>query len=128
MPEYLKRGRPLDEITADDASVRATVEATLNDIEQRGDAAVSELSQRFDGYSPECFRLSPDEIEALIAQVAPRDLEDIRFAQAQVRGFAEVQRASMRDVEVETLPGVILGHRNIPSGRWSATCRRASSP
>jgi sulfopropanediol 3-dehydrogenase len=111
---WLKRGKPEAERAADDAQVRATVESVLKDIETRGDAAVRELSVKFDKYDPPAFRLTPSEIEAAIQKVAPRDIEDIRFAQTQIRSFAEVQRASMTDVEVETLPGVILGHRNIP--------------
>ncbi|MBN8532477.1 MAG: histidinol dehydrogenase [Rhizobiales bacterium] len=111
---HLKSGKPADARAEDDAKVRATVEAILADIEARGDAAVRELALKFDRYAPQAFRLSPSEIEATMAKVSPRDMEDIRFAQAQIRRFAEVQRASMRDVEVETLPGVILGHRNIP--------------
>ena len=111
---YLKRGKPASERSDDDAKVRSVVEATLADIEQRGDAAVRELSQKFDGYAPPSFRLSASEIEALIQKVAARDMEDIRFAQAQVRRFAEAQRASMTDIEIETMPGVVLGHRNIP--------------
>jgi sulfopropanediol 3-dehydrogenase len=114
MAEYLKRGKPADERAADDAKTRAVVEATLADIEARGDAAVRELSEKFDGYAPASFRLSQDEIDALMAQLTPRELEDIKFAQAQVRNFAQAQRASMTDIEVETLPGVILGHKNIP--------------
>ena len=94
--------------------MRATVEAILADIEARGDAAVREYAERFDRFSPPSFRLGPEEIAALVAMVPASDLEDIRFAQAQVRRFAEVQRAALSDVEVETLPGVILGHRNIP--------------
>lgn len=111
---WLKRGKTQAERAADDAQVRATVESVLKDIEMRGDAAVRELSVKFDKYDPPAFRLTPSEIEAAIQKVASRDIEDIRFAQAQIRHFAEVQRASMTDVEVETLPGVILGHRNIP--------------
>jgi len=111
---WLKRGKPEAERAADDAQVRATVEGVLADIAARGDAAVRDLSVKFDKYDPLAFRLTPSEIEAAIQKVAPRDIEDIRFAQTQIRRFAEVQRASMTDVEVETLPGVILGHRNIP--------------
>ena len=111
---WLKRGKPEAERAADDAQVRATVESVLNDISARGDAAVRELSVKFDKYDPPAFRLTPSEIEAAVQKVAPREIEDIRFAQTQIRRFAEVQRASMTDVEVETLPGVILGHRNIP--------------
>lgn len=111
---YLKRGKSEEERSTDDAQVRQTVEAALADIETRGDAAVREMSARFDRYEPAAFRLSEEEIERLVASVAPRDLEDIRFAQEQVRNFARAQRASMLDVEVETLPGVILGHKHIP--------------
>ena len=112
--EHLKTGKPETERAEDDAKVRGIVETTLKDIETRGDAAIRELSARFDKYEPESFRLSPSEIEAAMQQVSARDMEDIKFAQAQIRRFAEAQRASMKDVEVETLPGVILGHRNIP--------------
>ena len=111
---YLKSGKPQVERSEDDAKVRAVVEAALADIEARGDAAVRELAEKFDNFSPTSYRLSQDEIDALIAEVSPRDMDDIRFAQDQVRKFAEIQRASMQDIEVETMPGVILGHRNIP--------------
>jgi sulfopropanediol 3-dehydrogenase len=111
---WLKRGKPEAERAADDAQVRTTVESVLSDIAARGDAAVRDLSVKFDKYDPPAFRLTASEIEAAIQKVAPRDIEDIRFAQTQIRRFAEVQRASMTDVEVETLPGVVLGHRNIP--------------
>ena len=111
---WLKRGKPEAERAADDAKVRATVESVLHDIEQRGDAAVRDLSARFDNYSPPAFRLTQSEIEAAMSQVAPRDMEDIRFAQTQIRRFAQAQRASMTDIEIETLPGVFLGHKNIP--------------
>ena len=111
---YLKSGKPQVERSEDDAKVRAVVEAALADIEARGDGAVRELAEKFDDFSPASYRLRQDEIDALIAEVSPRDMDDIRFAQDQVRKFAEIQRASMQDVEVETMPGVILGHRNIP--------------
>ncbi len=114
MAEYLKRGKPADERADDDAKVRATVEGILKDIETRGDAAVRDLSTKFDGYTPEAFRLSDSEIEAAMQKVTTREMDDIRFAQDQIRAFAQVQRDSMKDVEVETMPGVILGHRNIP--------------
>jgi sulfopropanediol 3-dehydrogenase len=110
----LKSGKPAHERAEDEEKVSATVAAILKDVEARGDAAVLELSRKFDGYAPQSFRLSPSEIEAAMQKVAPRDMEDIRFAQAQIRRFAEAQRASMTDVEVETMPGVVLGHRNIP--------------
>lgn len=114
MIKYLKRGQDASAIAAVDARTRSTVEAILTDVETRGDAAVRELSQKFDKWSPASFRLSEQEIEKALAAVSRQDLEDIRFAQAQVRNFAQHQRAALRDVEVETLPGVILGHRNIP--------------
>ncbi|SHO66980.1 sulfopropanediol 3-dehydrogenase [Pseudoxanthobacter soli DSM 19599] len=111
---YLKRGKPSEERSQDDRRVRETVETILADIEARGDVAVRELSEKFDRYSPPAFRLSLSEIEALMSRVSTRDMEDIRFAQTQVRNFAQAQRNSMTDIEIETLPGVILGHRNIP--------------
>ena len=112
--EYLVRGKPETEVAEEDAKVRSVVEATLSDIEKRGDAAVRELSQKFDNYAPENFRLTPSEIEAAMQKVSTRDMEDIEFAQKQIGEFARAQRASMTDIEVETIPGVILGHRNIP--------------
>jgi sulfopropanediol 3-dehydrogenase len=114
MPRFLKRGMDAGAIEEADAKVRQTVESILTDIKARGDDAVRDLSEKFDRWSPTSFRLSAAEIEKAIGQVAKRDLEDIRFAQAQVRGFAQKQRESMQDLEVETLPGVILGHRHIP--------------
>ena len=111
---HLKSGIPAETRAEDDAKVRVTVEGILKDIEMRGDAAVRELSQKFDGYAAPSFRLTPSEIEAAMQKVAARDMEDIRFAQTQIRRFAEAQRASMTDIEVETMPGVVLGHRNIP--------------
>ncbi len=112
--EYLKRGKSDADRAEDDAKTRAVVEATLKDIETRGDAAVRELSEKFDNYSPESFRLSQEQIDELIGQLTDRELADIKFAQEQVRNFAQAQRDSMLDIEVETLPGVILGHKNIP--------------
>ncbi len=97
-----------------DSKVRETVEATLKRIEAGGDAAVRELSEQFDRYSPESFRLSEDEIAACVAQVPEDELAAIRFSLEQVRTFAKAQRESVRDIEVETLPGVTLGHKNIP--------------
>ena len=111
---HLKRSKPAKEKQADDAKVRVQVEAILKDIESRGDAAVREMSVKFDNYAPTTFRLSASEIEALINRVSRRDMEDIGFAQAQVRRFAQAQRASMTDIEIETMPGVMLGHRNLP--------------
>ena len=111
---YIKEGKSALERSEDDAKVRQIVEVTLKDIETRGDAAVRELAEKFDDYSPDSYRLSESEIQKLISEVSERDLEDIKFAQIQVRKFAEAQLASMQDIEVETLPGVILGHKNIP--------------
>ena len=111
---YLKKGKSDAARADDDAKTRAVVEQTLQDIETRGDTAVRELSEKFDSYSPETFRLSQQEIDDLIGQLSARELQDIQFAQEQVVNFARAQRASMTDIEVETLPGVILGHKNIP--------------
>ena len=111
---YLKEGKTESARAEDDAQVRQNVEAILASIETEGDVAVRRLSEKFDSYSPASFRLSEADIEALMAQVSKRDMEDIKFAQKQVRNFAQIQRDSMRDVEVETLPGVVLGHKNIP--------------
>ncbi len=114
MIRVLKRGISANAAEEIDTEVRTTVEGILADIKARGDVAVRELSERFDSYSPENFRLGGEEIEACIARVPGQTLEDIKFAQAQVRNFAQVQRAALKDVEVETLPGVVLGHKNIP--------------
>src|SRR3954466_10430311 len=114
MPTFLKHGMDANAIEEADAKVRETVEGILDQIKSRGDAAVRELSEKFDKWSPKNFKLTPQEIEHAIGQVTKRDLDDIRFAQTQVRGFAQKQRDSMKDIEVETLPGVILGHRHIP--------------
>ena len=114
MPQYLKRGMDASAIKAADAKVRETVEAILADVEARGDAAVRELSQKFDNWAPANFRLTEQEIERAIGEVPKRDLDDIRFAQAQVRNFAQKQKETLKDLEVETLPGVVLGHRHIP--------------
>src|ERR1041384_5646583 len=114
MPRYLKRGMDASAIKAADAKGRETVESILGQIEERGDAAVRALSEQFDKWSPENFKLTAQEIEKAISQVAKRDLDDIKFAQAQVRNFAQKQKDAMHDLEVETLPGVILGHRHIP--------------
>ena len=112
--KYLKHGKPDVERAEDDAKTRQIVEATLADIQARGDTAVRALSEKFDGYTPDAFRLTQAQIDDLIAQLTPQELHDIKFAQEQVRTFAQAQRASMTDIEVETMPGVILGHKNIP--------------
>lgn len=114
MIRVLKSGRDPKRKAADAVQVKQAVEAILTDIETRGDAAVRELSVEFDQWSPEQFRLSREEIDACVGALSPRERSDIEFAQAQVRRFAEIQRAALKDVEVETLPGVVLGHKNIP--------------
>ena len=111
---YLKQGKDALSRARDDEKVRSTVEAIVGDIEARGDDAVREYSRRFDQWDPADFRLSQAEIEAARRQLSSREIDDIVFAQAQIRNFARVQRDSLRDVEVETLPGVVLGHRHIP--------------
>jgi sulfopropanediol 3-dehydrogenase len=114
MIRYLKRGATEEETFEADRKVRQTVETILDDVMRRGDAAVRELSARFDKWEPSVFRLSQTEIQALIDSLPSQVIDDIKFAQAQIRRFAEVQRAALHDVEVETLPGVRLGHKNIP--------------
>ena len=114
MPRVLKAGRDAAAAAEQDAAVRSTVEGLLADIRTRGDRAVRELSARFDGWDRDDYRLTGAEIEACLGELGHRALDDIRFAQARVRDFAEHQRAALRDVEVETMPGIILGHRNIP--------------
>ena len=114
MARFLKQGRDADLIAADDARVRATVEGILADIAARGDKAVRELSVKFDRWDREDFRLTDREIRDGLSELKPRDIDDIKFAQAQVRNFAEAQKAALRDIEVETLPGVVLGQKNIP--------------
>ncbi len=114
MARFLKRGPSADAVEAADAKVRATVESILEDVKSRGDAAIRDLSKKFDNWEPANFRLDVQEIERAISQVSRRDLDDIRFAQAQVRNFAQKQRETLQDLEVETLPGVILGHKHIP--------------
>ena len=114
MITYIKQGKSDADVAEADANVRTTVEGILNDIEKHGDAAVRELAEKFDGYAPENFQLSETEIEAAIAEVPVEDIDDIKFAQTQVRNFAEKQKECLLDLEVETLPGVILGHKNVP--------------
>ena len=112
--EYLKSGKPDAERAEDDAKTKVIVEEILKNIEIDGDTAVRELSAKFDNYSPENFKLTEKEISDLIASLSDRELSDIKFAQEQVRNFAQAQRDSMLDIEIETIPGVILGHKNIP--------------
>ena len=114
MARYLKRGMDASAVRAADTKVRETVESILAQVEAGRDAAVRSLSQQFDNWSPPSFKLRADEIERAISRVAKRDIDDIKFAQAQVRNFAQRQKETLRDLEVETLPGVVLGHRHIP--------------
>ncbi|MDD9998676.1 MAG: histidinol dehydrogenase [Rhodospirillaceae bacterium] len=114
MARYLKRGQPAEVTAREDDRVRKAVERIIADIGSRGDAALREYSERFDRWSPDSFRLDADEIEACRRSLSDRVIDDIRFAQAQIRNFAQAQRDALRDVEVETLPGVVLGHRNLP--------------
>jgi sulfopropanediol 3-dehydrogenase len=114
MAEVLKRGRDAQAKAEDNAKIRQIVEGILADIESRGDAAVRELSVKFDKWDRADYRLTDAEIRDCVAQLRPRDIEDIKFAQEQVRNFAQHQRDAMKDVEVETLPGIVLGHKNIP--------------
>jgi len=114
MPRWLKTSVAQTERAEADLQVRRTVEGLLSDIETRGDAAVSEMSERFDGWHRDDYRLTDQEIRDCLSQLTSRDIQDIRFAQTQVRNFAEHQKAALVDIEVETLPGVVLGHRNLP--------------
>jgi sulfopropanediol 3-dehydrogenase len=116
MATLLKSGVSGQQAAARDASVRRVVEEILDDIAARGDAAVRELSEKFDHWSPPSFRLSEAEIDTCLGVLPDRVIDDIKFAQAQVRTFAQIQKDALREVEVETLPGVTLGHRNIPVG------------
>jgi sulfopropanediol 3-dehydrogenase len=113
MAQYLKRGAAADVKAEADRKVRDIVEAALADIE-RGDAALREMSIKFDGWDREDYRLSQSEIDAAVESLTPQERKDIEFAQTQVRNFARIQRDSVKDVEVETLPGVVLGHKNVP--------------
>ena len=114
MAHHLKQGRTPEQATADANTVRDIVKGILDDVEKRGETALREISEKFDKWSPTSFRVSDREIEACLSQLSRRNIDDIKFAQQQVRNFARVQRTSLNDVEVETLPGVILGHKNIP--------------
>jgi sulfopropanediol 3-dehydrogenase len=114
MATYLKRRIDQTVTDAIDAKVRETVEGIMSDVKQRGDAAVRELSVKFDKWSPPAFKLSSSDIATIMRKVPEGTLDDIRFAQAQIRNFAEHQRAALKDIEIETMPGVKLGHKNIP--------------
>ncbi|MEY4711217.1 MAG: histidinol dehydrogenase [Pseudomonadota bacterium] len=111
---YLKHGKKGELAARSASTVRQTVQDILANIETRGDAALREYSQKFDNWTPQSFRLNEGEIANCLRQLTPGQLDDIRFAQAQIRNFAQMQKDALRDVEVETLPGVVLGHRNLP--------------
>jgi sulfopropanediol 3-dehydrogenase len=117
MAKWLKQAISKQDKEEAQQQVRETVEKLLADIETRGDTAVRELSKRFDNWEPEEFKLSEEQIQDCINRLDTRTLDDIRFAQDQIRNFAQLQRDSMKDIEKETLPGVILGHRHIPMNR-----------
>ena len=114
MIRYIKRGKNAQIQSEANSQVRNTVESIIQAIETRGDAAVREFSRQFDNWDPADFRLSEDEIQHAIKSLSGREIDDIHFAQSQIRHFAQVQRDSMKDIEVQTIPGVILGHRHIP--------------
>ena len=114
MAKHLKTGRPPEQSSADAKKVRDIVTGILDEIRSQGEAALREISEKFDKWNPPAFRLSQKEIEGALSQLSSQNIEDIKFAQAQVRNFAQVQRSALTDVEVETLPGVILGHKNMP--------------
>ncbi len=114
MIKVIKEGISQEAAADMDAKVKTTVEGILKDIDERGDSAVRELSEKFDNWAPDSFRLGDDEIQAAVARLPEQTIEDIKFAQTQIRKFAEIQRASIKDVEEETYPGVFLGHKNIP--------------
>jgi sulfopropanediol 3-dehydrogenase len=114
LAQFVKQGISAAAAEAADRKIQQTVESILADVAARGDAAVRELSEKFDKWSPSSFRLRHDDIAAIVSKVPQDTIADIRFAQSQVRNFAQAQRDALRDVEVETLPGVILGHKNIP--------------
>ena len=116
MIKVIKSGISAEAAADMDAKVKNTVEGILADIEARGDQAVRELSEKFDKWLPASFRLTDDEIRAAVERLPQQTIDDIRFAQTQIRKFAEIQKAALRDVEEETFPGVILGHKNIPVG------------
>ena len=114
MVTFLKRGKDEKQIAAESLKVKKTVEEILLQIEEKGHSAVLELAEKFDGYVHETLRLTEHEIQEAISKVPPEDIDDIKFAQAQIRHFAEKQRECVKDLEIETIPGVILGHKNIP--------------
>jgi len=114
MTRHLKTGRTPEQTTADAKKVRDTVTGIIEDIESRGETALREISVKFDKWDPPTFRMSEQEIESCLSQLSRQNIDDIKFAQTQVRNFAQAQRSAITDVEVETLPGIVLGHKNLP--------------
>ncbi|MCP4048773.1 MAG: histidinol dehydrogenase, partial [Gammaproteobacteria bacterium] len=114
MIRYLKEGKTQEELTLSNQQIKKIVEDILADIESRGDEAIREYSEKFDKWTPKSFKLSKSDIQACYDQVDEQAQDDIRWAQTQIRNFAQIQRDSMLDIEVETLPGVTLGHKHIP--------------
>ena len=114
MAKILKSGRPAENNRRDQKQARDVVVSIIDEIEARGEAAVREISDKLDGWNPERFRLSDEQIEACLNEMTPRQIADISFAQEQVRRFATAQKGALSDIELETIPGVVLGHRNIP--------------
>jgi sulfopropanediol 3-dehydrogenase len=114
MARHLKTGRTPDQKSADAKKVREIVTGIIEDIESRGEAALREISEKFDAWNPPVFRMSEQQIEACLSELSKQNIEDIKFAQEQIRNFAQAQRAALMDIEVETLAGVVLGHKNIP--------------
>ncbi len=114
MVKVLKAGKPQEEVSANDFKVSQIVSEAIKDVETRGDQAVLELSEKFDKWTPESFRLTEAQINEIVSKVPAEVIEDIKFAQKNIKEFAEAQLASLNDVEVENIPGVILGHKNIP--------------
>ena len=114
MAQFLKEGRTAEQSATDAQAVQETVRKIRGDLEARGDAALREYSDKFDKWAPPSFRLSESEIAACVKQLTAGQLDDIRFAQTQIRNFAQLQKDALQDIEVETLPGVVLGHRNVP--------------
>ena len=110
----LKKSKPQNERVLDDSKVSKVVKTTISEIENRGDAAIRDLSEKFDNFLPESFLLSRSEISKLVAEVNDKDMADIKFAHNQIRLFAKAQRDSIKDIEIETMPGVILGHKTFP--------------
>ena len=114
---YIKKGKSVEQKAEADAKVQEVVRGILAEIRERRDDAVRELSQEFDNWNPADFRLSDEQIQELISTLPPQAIADIKFAQQQVRNFAKVQRSALQEIEVETMPGVVLGHKNIPVNR-----------